>query len=71
MLEANDWLGETGSIYSPFSMGVQVIAWQALCVLIFCVFLGLATQFLTEVFSSNFLTPLEDTDTSFSLQVSY
>lgn len=38
---------------------------------VLCLAIGLATQFLTEVFSSNFLTPLEDTDTSFSLQVSY
>jgi len=31
---------------------------------------GLATQLLTEVFSSSFLTPLEDTDTCFQLEVS-
>lgn len=30
---------------------------------------GLATQLLTEVFSSSFLTPLEETDTCFKLQV--
>lgn len=30
---------------------------------------GLATQLLTEVFSTSFLTPLEETDTCFKLQV--
>jgi len=30
---------------------------------------GLATQLLTEVFSSSFLTPLEETDTCFQLEV--
>jgi len=30
---------------------------------------GLATQLLTEVFSTSFLTPLEETDTCFQLQV--
>ena len=30
---------------------------------------GLATQLLTEVFSSSFLTPLEETDICFKLEV--
>ncbi|KAK2155090.1 hypothetical protein LSH36_249g00040 [Paralvinella palmiformis] len=32
---------------------------------------GLATQLLTEIFSSSFLTPLEDTDNCFKLQVEH
>ena len=32
--------------------------------------LGLASNLLTEVFSSEFLTPLQDVDTVFSLKVS-
>ena len=38
-----------------------------------CVFLasGLATQLLCEVFSSSFLSPLEDTDTCFKLEVEH
>jgi len=34
-----------------------------------CLLSGLATQLLTEVFSSSFLTPLEETDTCFQLEV--
>jgi len=37
--------------------------------LLWCVLTGLATQLLTEVFSSSFLTPLEETDTCFQLEV--
>jgi hypothetical protein len=32
---------------------------------------GLATQLLTEVFSTGFLTPLEQTDICFKLEVSF
>ena len=61
-----------GIAYMGVALGVflydrwrgQLLQWMLLFV-----FSGLATQLLTEVFSTGFLTPLEETDTCFKLEV--